>query len=130
MNDTVTELYVFDATQTFALNSIEQDLQTMDTWLADIEGLFQAGVKDINFVQSQWNVLTFRSDIRTELFPKVYLNPSDLWVKKQEQLIGTMITAATFQNLEGKKVNTVEENVEENIKYHRMIMVYLLKSML
>ena len=83
-----------------------------------MEGLFQAGVKDINFVPSQWNVLTFRSEIRTELFPKVYLNPSDLWVKEQKQLIGTMITATTFQNLEGKKVTTIEENVEENIKYH------------
>ncbi|MEK4404747.1 T7SS effector LXG polymorphic toxin [Sporosarcina sp. FSL K6-6792] len=116
--DTVSQLYEFDATQTSALNPIEQELQTMNTWLTDMEGLFQAGVKDINFVPSQWNVLTFRSDIRTELFPKVYLDPSDLWIKEQEQLIGTMITAATFQTLEGKKVNTVEENLDENIKYH------------
>ncbi|WP_255428585.1 hypothetical protein [Sporosarcina sp. resist] len=29
-----------------------------------------------------------------------------------------MITPATFQTLEGKKVNTVEENLDENIKYH------------
>ncbi|MFZ0577320.1 MAG: hypothetical protein WAM41_07385, partial [Psychrobacillus psychrotolerans] len=79
---------------------------------------FRAGVKDINFLPSQWDVLTFRSDIRTELFPKVYLNPNDLWVKEQEQLIGTMITAATFQTLEGKKLKTIEENVAENIKYH------------
>ncbi|MEK5146690.1 GH-E family nuclease [Psychrobacillus sp. FSL K6-4615] len=84
----------------------------------DMEGLFHAGVKDINFLPSQWDVLTFRSDIRTELFPKVYLNPNDLWVKEQEQLIGTMITAATFQTLEGKKLKTIEENVVENIKYH------------
>ncbi|WP_093534933.1 HNH/ENDO VII family nuclease [Psychrobacillus psychrotolerans] len=59
----------------------------------------------------------FRSFIRTELFPKVYLNPNDLWVKEQEQLIGTMITEATFQTLEGKKLKTIEENVAENIKY-------------
>ncbi|WP_144510127.1 T7SS effector LXG polymorphic toxin [Bacillus sp. FJAT-22090] len=118
-DDTVTGLHEFDATQTTALYSIEQDMQAMDTWLADLEGLFKAGTKDINFVQSQWDVLTLRSDIRTELFPKVYLNPSDLWVEKQEQLIGTMITTATFQNLEGKKVYTVEENVEENVKYHQ-----------
>ncbi|MFJ8063957.1 T7SS effector LXG polymorphic toxin [Psychrobacillus sp. NPDC096426] len=117
--DTVTGLNVFDASQTFALNFIEQDLQAMDMWLADMEGLFKAGVKDITFVQSQWDVLTLRSHIRTELFPKVYLNPGVLWVEKQEQLIGTMITAATFQSLEGKKVNTVEEHVEENVKYHQ-----------
>ena len=41
-----------------------------------------------------------------------------LWVKEQEKLIGTMITAATFQTLEGKKLKTIEENVAENIKYH------------
>ncbi|KAA0944294.1 hypothetical protein FQ087_19490 [Sporosarcina sp. ANT_H38] len=117
-DDTISQLYEFDATQTSALNPIEQDLQTMNTWLTDMEGLFLAGVKDINFVPSQWNVLTFRSEIRTELFPKVYLNPSDLWIKEQEQLIGTMITAATFQNFERKKVTTIEENVEGNIKYH------------
>ena len=117
-DNTLTQLYEFDATQTNALNPIEQGLQTMDTWLSDMEGLFQAGVKDINFLPSQWDVLTFRSEIRTELFPKVYLNPNDLWVKEQEQLIGTMITAATFQTLEGKKLKTMEENVAENIKYH------------
>ncbi|MEK4083774.1 ribonuclease YeeF family protein [Psychrobacillus sp. FSL K6-1415] len=117
-DDTVTQLHEFDATQTYALNPIEHGLQTMDKWLTDMEGLFQAGVKDINFLPSQWDVLTFRSDIRTELFPKVFLNPNDLWVKEQEQLIGTMITAATFQTLEGKKLKTIEENVAENIKYH------------
>ncbi|WP_197485366.1 MULTISPECIES: ribonuclease YeeF family protein [Sporosarcina] len=117
-DDTNSQLYEFDATQTTTLHPIEQDLQTMNTWLTDMEGLFQAGVKDISFVPSQWNVLTFRSEIRTELFPKVYLNPNDLWVKEHQQLIGTMITPATFQTLEGKKVNTVEENLDENIKYH------------
>ncbi|MEK3980645.1 T7SS effector LXG polymorphic toxin [Psychrobacillus sp. FSL K6-2836] len=117
-DDTLMKLYEFDATQTYALNPIEHGLQTMDTWLTDMEGLFQAGVKDINFLPSQWDVLTYRSDIRTELFPKVFLNPNDLWVKEKEQLIGTMITAATFQTLEGKKVKTIEENVAENIKYH------------
>ena len=117
-DDTLNRLYEFDATQTYALSPIEQGLQTMDKWLTDMEGLFHAGVKDINFLPSQWDVLTFRSDIRTELFPKVYLNPNDLWVKEQEQLNGKMITAATFQTLEGKKLKTIEENVAENIKYH------------
>ncbi|WP_342512471.1 hypothetical protein MKY34_17910 [Sporosarcina sp. FSL K6-1522] len=52
------------------------------------------------------------------MFPKVYLNPGELWIKEQEQLIGTMITAGTFRNLEGKKVETIGENVGENVKYH------------
>ncbi len=30
-----------------------------------------------------------------------------------------MITAATFQSLEGKKVKTMEENIAENIYYYR-----------
>ncbi len=115
---TVTQLHEFDANQTTALTPIAQDLLTMETWISDIEGLFQAGVGDINFVSSQWNVLTFKSEIRTELFPKVYLNPSDLWIQEQEQLIGTMITAATFQTLEGKKVTTIEENPEKDVKYY------------
>ncbi|WP_093494585.1 T7SS effector LXG polymorphic toxin [Psychrobacillus psychrodurans] len=117
-DDTLMQLYEFDALQTYALNPIEQGLQTMDTWLTDMEGLFQAGVKDINFLPSQWDVLTFRSDIRTELFPKVFLDPNYLWVREQEQLIGTMITAPTFQTMHGKKVKTIEENVAENVKYH------------
>ncbi|MFJ7973566.1 T7SS effector LXG polymorphic toxin [Psychrobacillus sp. NPDC096389] len=117
--ETVNGLHEFDASQTNALNPIEQGLQAMDTWLADLEALFKAGVKDITFEQSQWEVLTLRSDIRTELFPKVYLDPSNFWVEKQEKLIGTMLTAATFQGLEGKKVATVEEHVEENVKYHQ-----------
>lgn len=33
----------------------------------------------------------------------LYFYPTDLWVKEHEQLIGTMITAATFHTLEGKK---------------------------
>lgn len=56
----------------------------------------------------------------------LYLYPTDLWVKEHEQLIGTMITTATFQTLEGNKVNTVEENVEGNIKYHEYENVFLM----
>ncbi|MEK3974700.1 LXG domain-containing protein [Psychrobacillus sp. FSL K6-1267] len=109
-DDTLNQLYEFDATQTYALNPIEQDLQMMDTWLTEISGLFQAGVKDINFLPSQWNVITFRSEIRTALFPKVYLNPNDLWIKEQEQLIGTEITPGTFRALEGKKTKTIKRD--------------------
>jgi len=104
-DDTLNQLYEFDTTQTYALNPIEHGLQTMDTWLTDMEGLFQAGVKDINFLPSQWDVLTFRSDIRTELFSKVFLNPNDLWVKEkeQEQLIGTMYYCGDFPNFRRKE---------------------------
>ena len=117
-DDTLSQLHEFDATRTYALNPVEMDLYTMYMWLADLEGQFQAGVSDINFQSSQWNILTFRSGIRTELFPKVYMNPNDVWLDEQEKLIGTKITAATFLALEGKKVNTVEENLDGNVKYH------------
>ncbi|GKV56662.1 hypothetical protein NCCP2222_26090 [Sporosarcina sp. NCCP-2222] len=113
-DDTIAQLYEFDATQTFALNAIEHDLLAMDNWLATIEGLFQSGVQDINFQTSQWNVLTFGSEIRTELLPKVFLDP---WGNEHEKLLGTMLTAATFKTLEGKKVNTIDQNVDENVKY-------------
>jgi len=117
-DDTVIALHEFDITQTTALQSIEQDLQTMNAWLMDLEGLFKAGVKDVTFEQNQWNVLTLRSEIRTELFPKAYSNPNGLWVEEQKQLIGTMVTSATFQTLEGKKVNTVKEDEEDDVIYH------------
>ena len=39
-----------------------------------------------------------------------------------------MITAATFQTLESKKVTTIEENVAENIKYHQYDNGLLLKE--
>ena len=55
-DDTLNQLYEFDATQTYALNPVEHGLQTMDKWLTDMEGLFQAGVKDINFLPSQWEI--------------------------------------------------------------------------
>ncbi|MEK4245282.1 T7SS effector LXG polymorphic toxin [Psychrobacillus sp. FSL K6-2684] len=34
-DDTLNQLYGFDATQTYALNPIEQGLQMMDTWLTE-----------------------------------------------------------------------------------------------
>lgn len=48
----------------------------------------------------------------------LYLKPNDSWLEKHEKLIGTMVIAPTFQTLEGKKVSTVEESEEGNIKYH------------
>ncbi|MCM3359013.1 hypothetical protein M3627_13405 [Psychrobacillus sp. MER TA 171] len=91
----------------------------MGNWLTDMEGMFTAGVKDITFQPSQWNAITFGSEIRTELFPKVYLDPNKLWVEERDKIIGTMITAKTFQALELKRMNTIDENVGENIQYHQ-----------
>ena len=83
-----------------------------------MEGMFGAGVKVTSFQSSQWKAITFGSGIRTELFPKVYLDPNNLWVEEYEELIGTTINSDTFETLEGMKVSLIEENVGENIKYH------------
>lgn len=127
-DDTVLQLHEFDASQTTSLNPVEQNIQTMGSWLADMEGMFKAGVKDIHFQPSQWNALTFGSGIRTELFPKVYLDPNSLWVEEHEKMIGTMISTQTFQALDLKRMNTIEENVGENVKYHQYANGLLIKE--
>ncbi|WP_342559991.1 T7SS effector LXG polymorphic toxin [Psychrobacillus sp. FSL W7-1457] len=118
-DDTILQLHEFDSSQTTSLTTVEEDIQTMGNWLTDMEGMFTAGVKDITFQPSQWNAITFGSEIRTELFPKVYLDPNKLWVEERDKIIGTMITAKTFQALELKRMITIDENVGENIQYHQ-----------
>ncbi|MCM3359019.1 HNH endonuclease [Psychrobacillus sp. MER TA 171] len=100
----------------------------MGNWLVDMEGMFTSGVKDITFQPSQWNAITFGSEIRTELFPKVYLEPHKLWVDERDKIIGTMITAKTFQALELKRMITIDENVGENIQYHQYANGLLIKE--
>ncbi|MGE7980470.1 hypothetical protein [Psychrobacillus sp. NPDC093200] len=64
----------------------------------------------------------------TELFPKVYLDPHKLWVEERDKIIGTMISAKNFQALELKRMNTIEENVGENVKYHQYANSLLIKE--
>ena len=52
-DDTVQQLNEFDYSQTVSLNPVEQDIQTMDTWLTDIEGMFQSGLTDVHFQPSR-----------------------------------------------------------------------------
>lgn len=49
--DTISQLYEFDATQTTTLNTIEQDIRTMEIWLSDIEGMFNTGLTDVHSKQ-------------------------------------------------------------------------------
>ncbi|NME07863.1 hypothetical protein HF876_18795, partial [Psychrobacillus sp. BL-248-WT-3] len=127
-DDTLLQLHEFDSSQTTSLHTVEEDIQTMGNWLTDMEGMFTAGVKDITFQPSQWNAITFGSEIRTELFPKVYLDPNKLWVEERDKIIGTMITAKTFQALELKRMITIDENVGENIQYHQYANGLLIKE--
>ncbi|MEK3974671.1 ribonuclease YeeF family protein [Psychrobacillus sp. FSL K6-1267] len=66
-DDTVQQLNEFDYSQTVSLNPVEQDIQTMDTWLTDIEGMFQSGLTDVHFQSSHWGVLASRNTLKLEL---------------------------------------------------------------
>ncbi|MDF2065954.1 T7SS effector LXG polymorphic toxin [Bacillus sp. Cr_A10] len=59
-DDTVMQLLEFDASQTTALTPIEQDLQSMETWLA-MEGLFKDGLTDVHFEINQWAALALHA---------------------------------------------------------------------
>jgi len=72
-DDTISQLYEFDATQTSALHVIEQDIQTMETWLSDLEGIFESGLTDIHFQTENWDALTSKNNLMTDL---VYRTPS------------------------------------------------------
>ncbi len=66
-DDTVQQLNEFDYSQTVSLNPVEQDIQTMDTWLTDIEGMFQSGLTDVHFQSPQWRVNPSRKRLVWEL---------------------------------------------------------------
>ncbi|WP_301107141.1 ribonuclease YeeF family protein [Sporosarcina sp.] len=69
-DDTNTRLYEFDASQTNALSTIEQDLATMEIWLSDIQGLFTSGLTDINFPADQWAALTTGNTLWKDLIAR------------------------------------------------------------
>ncbi|WP_342566719.1 LXG domain-containing protein [Psychrobacillus sp. FSL K6-4046] len=66
-DDTLSQLYEFEATQTTALNTMEQDIRTMETWLSDIEGMFKSGLTDVHFQADNWGALTAKNKLKTEL---------------------------------------------------------------
>jgi hypothetical protein len=66
-DDTLSKLYEFDATQTTALNTMEQDIRTMETWLSDLERMFNSGLTDVHFQADNWGVLTAKNNLKTEL---------------------------------------------------------------
>ena len=48
-DDTISQFYEFDATQTSALHAIEQDIQIMETWISGLEAMFESGLTDVHF---------------------------------------------------------------------------------
>ncbi|SFM60851.1 LXG domain of WXG superfamily protein [Psychrobacillus psychrodurans] len=120
-DDTLTQLYEFDAIQTTALNPIEQGLQTMDTWLTDIEGLFTDGVTDIDFRSNQWAAISMNSGLKTAIEQQTSRVNGGLESSNQENLIGTEITPGTFRALEGKKTKTIHRGAYGSfnlLKFH------------
>jgi len=120
-DDTLTQLYEFDATQTYALNPIEQGLQMMETWLSDMEGLFTDGVTDVDFRSNQWAAISMNSGLKTAIEQQTSPFNGGVETSNQENLIGTEITPGTFRALEGKKNETINREAYGSfnlLKFH------------
>ncbi|MFJ7934351.1 T7SS effector LXG polymorphic toxin [Sporosarcina sp. NPDC096371] len=120
-NDTIMQLYEFDTTQVAALTPIGQDLQIMERWLEDIEGIFRVGLTDIHFKSDQWSAISHNSGLKTAIEqqnnPPVGCIGNDV----PDELIGTEITPETFLALAGKRKETVERGIYGNynlLKFH------------
>ncbi|MEK3993443.1 T7SS effector LXG polymorphic toxin [Psychrobacillus sp. FSL K6-2365] len=66
-DDTVSRLQEFDATQTAALLPFEQDMHAMDTWIQNMEEMFNSNLTDIDFQQNHWAKLTSRNRFQSDL---------------------------------------------------------------
>ncbi|WP_342538659.1 LXG domain-containing protein [Sporosarcina sp. FSL K6-1540] len=66
-DQTIADLYEFDANQTRALIAIENDLSNMETWLAEIESLFNEGLTGVHFESKQWAAITLNSGLQTAI---------------------------------------------------------------
>ncbi len=62
-DDTVEALHTFDSTQTAQLLPIETSIQSMKEWVKNIEGLFQAGLTDVDFPADTWSAMASRSSL-------------------------------------------------------------------
>ncbi|KGR88897.1 hypothetical protein CD32_00955 [Lysinibacillus odysseyi 34hs-1 = NBRC 100172] len=62
-DDTVEALHTFDSTQTAQLLPIETSIQSMKEWVKNIEGLFQAGLTDVDFPADTWFAMASRSSL-------------------------------------------------------------------
>ena len=94
-DDTISQLYEFDATQTSALHVIEQDMQTMETWLSDLEGMFESGLTDIHFQTENWGVLTSKNNLKTELAYRTSPIAGLSNLSNRENQLTTMLQAFT-----------------------------------
>ncbi len=65
--ETLQQLNEFDAEQTQALGSVETDIGIMENWLADLDGLFNGGLTDVNFPAADWAAYTSTSPLNIAL---------------------------------------------------------------
>ena len=120
-DDTVTQLYEVDATQTTALTPVAQDLLAMETWISDIESMFQEGLTDVHFESNQWAAITLNSGLQTAIAQQATVVEGGLESSDQEHLIGQEITAGTFRTLESKRTETIERGLYGSynlLKFH------------
>ncbi|SOC44180.1 T7SS effector LXG polymorphic toxin [Ureibacillus acetophenoni] len=66
-DDTVEQLNVFDLTQTMALNTIQNDLILMKTWITNIESMITEGLTDVNFPAEQWKAFAQQNPLMITL---------------------------------------------------------------
>ncbi|NME04963.1 LXG domain-containing protein, partial [Psychrobacillus sp. BL-248-WT-3] len=89
-DDTVQKLNEFDYSQTVSLNPVEQDIQTMDTWLTDIDGMFQSGLTDVHFQPSRWGILA--NTLKMELEARTSRIPGDTAIQPNNYDLTTMFS--------------------------------------
>ncbi|RIW29379.1 transposase [Bacillus salacetis] len=66
-DDTITDLHQFDRSQTTAMDMIADDIETMEQWLSDLEGMIKDGLVNNNFPTKQWKEYISVSPLTTEL---------------------------------------------------------------
>ena len=66
-DDTVEALHTFDSTQTAQLLPIETSIQSMKEWVMNVEGMFLAGLTDVDFPVDQWTSMAVGSEITKQL---------------------------------------------------------------
>lgn len=93
-DDTVTQLNEFDTEQTVALTPIETDLNTMITWVSDIESLFVDGVTVIDFNQDKWVQLAVKNTLKTDLAQRIMGTESVVVKTDMNDFPGTMFGTA------------------------------------
>ncbi|MCM3359397.1 LXG domain-containing protein [Psychrobacillus sp. MER TA 171] len=110
-NDTLDKLYEFDYTQHNTLLPIENGIKIMERRVAEIEALMKSGLTDKHFQVNVWNLLTVNSELTDAIETQKYPQLSCVLKNEHEHLIGTEISAETFDLMNVKLERTVEREL-------------------